>query len=366
MKKRYIPAILATMLVALMSACTQNDKIKTLIVTGQGGDQLVWMTRSQAVKTILDDAGLFSTKILVSPPEGEDMSDFNPRFSRYDLVVIDYDGVAWPEKETAAIKDFVSNGGGVVVLNPKGNPFALDTVGIKSSQRTDFEVRIRIADHPVTQGLPVRWVHPQDIIAQGLNTNAEGMQVLATASAGSPRGGGGRPEPVIMTKASGNGRIFLTMLGTPDLDENKALKCSGFIVTLQRGAEWAATGKVTQEVPFDFPTAAGAVMRPDFKAIDFAAAFENIVSYDITKSTKYFTWLQSQIRKASGNKDALLKLEMKMVEVLKNSSATVDAKKLILKELSWMGTDYCKPSIEELSSVPELKDAVDFALERLK
>jgi hypothetical protein len=29
----------------------------------------------------------------------------------------------------------------------------------------------------------------------------------------------------------------------------------GFIATLQRGAEWAATGKVTQKVPGDFPTA---------------------------------------------------------------------------------------------------------------
>jgi hypothetical protein len=27
-----------------------------------------------------------------------------------------------------------------------------------------------------------------------------------------------------------------------------------FIVTLQRGAEWAATGNVTQKVPSDFPS----------------------------------------------------------------------------------------------------------------
>jgi hypothetical protein len=33
------------------------------------------------------------------------------------------------------------------------------------------------------------------------------------------------------------------------------MHCVGFIVTLQRGAEWAATGKVTQEtLPEDFPT----------------------------------------------------------------------------------------------------------------
>ena len=33
------------------------------------------------------------------------------------------------------------------------------------------------------------------------------------------------------------------------------MKCVGFIVTLQRGTEWAATGKVTQKVPADFPGA---------------------------------------------------------------------------------------------------------------
>ena len=30
-------------------------------------------------------------------------------------------------------------------------------------------------------------------------------------------------------------------------------KSVAFIVTFQRGAEWAATGKVTQKVPDDFP-----------------------------------------------------------------------------------------------------------------
>jgi hypothetical protein len=34
------------------------------------------------------------------------------------------------------------------------------------------------------------------------------------------------------------------------------MRSVGFIVTYQRGTEWAATGRVTQvEVPDDFPTA---------------------------------------------------------------------------------------------------------------
>jgi uncharacterized protein len=40
------------------------------------------------------------------------------------------------------------------------------------------------------------------------------------------------------------------------------MKCVGFITTLLRGAEWAATGKVTQKVPKDFPTATATSARP--------------------------------------------------------------------------------------------------------
>ena len=34
-----------------------------------------------------------------------------------------------------------------------------------------------------------------------------------------------------------------------------ALSSVDFVVTLQRGTEWAATGQVTQKVPASFPTA---------------------------------------------------------------------------------------------------------------
>ena len=33
------------------------------------------------------------------------------------------------------------------------------------------------------------------------------------------------------------------------------MECVGFIVTFQRGCEWAASGDVTQDVPADFPDA---------------------------------------------------------------------------------------------------------------
>ena len=164
---------------------------------------------------------------------------------------------------------------------------------------------------------------------------------------------------------SGKGRIFATMIGLPDGGENQALHCAGSIVTLQRGAEWAATGVVTQIVPSDFPTAAAAVLRPDFKAITTADAFKMITDFDIQKSTRYYTYIKDQLIKAAGDEQKLLSLEKEMVKILKNDAATAESKKLMLRELSWMGSENCIQAIKDIAALPELKDEAEFALERL-
>jgi hypothetical protein len=43
---------------------------------------------------------------------------------------------------------------------------------------------------------------------------------------------------------------------------NDSQECVGFITTLQRGAEWAATGRVDLSVPADFPKADTTSSRP--------------------------------------------------------------------------------------------------------
>jgi type 1 glutamine amidotransferase len=364
MKNKYISVTVAFFLVVLMISC-KDSLNKTLIVTGQGTHN--WMASSDAVKQILDQTGLFSTRMLIAPSKGEDMSGFNPKFSRYKLIVIDYEGDPWPEQVVSALTEFVEAGGGVLVFNSAGSPFVPAPDSVTVSARVDFEVRSAAADHPVLKGLPARWVHPADVLVRGVNITGEGGQVLATAAAGGPQGGGSRrPVPVMTARTVGEGRVFVTMLGAPDEEESKAMHCAGFITTLQRAAEWAATGTVTQDIPSDFPTAAGAVIRSGFKPVDQKEAFENIGNYDITQSTKYFTWLQAEIRKAAGDETELLALEKKMVDVLKNSKATSESKKLLLKELSWMGSEYCIPVVKEMGSDEELKEAVDFVLERLQ
>ncbi|MDA7916340.1 ThuA domain-containing protein, partial [Verrucomicrobia bacterium] len=61
--------------------------------------------------------------------------------------------------------------------------------------------------------------------------------------------GSGHNEPMLMTIEYGKGRVFHTTLG----HYLEAVKCVGFQATFLRGVEWAATGKVTQAVPANFP-----------------------------------------------------------------------------------------------------------------
>jgi type 1 glutamine amidotransferase len=75
--------------------------------------------------------------------------------------------------------------------------------------------------------------------------------VIATAHSDPANKGTGEDEPMLMAIRYGKGRVFHTTLG----HDPAAMRCVGFIVTFQRGVEWAASGKVTQKPPKDFPTA---------------------------------------------------------------------------------------------------------------
>ena len=101
------------------------------------------------------------------------------------------------------------------------------------------------------KGLPPLWMHTKDELYDSLRGPAEDMHILATAYSAPEYDGTGRHEPMLMTLDYGNGRVFHTVLGHADYSMN----CVGFVTTLQRGTEWAATGKVTIPVPDDFPTA---------------------------------------------------------------------------------------------------------------
>ncbi|OHB67385.1 MAG: hypothetical protein A2Y77_06170 [Planctomycetes bacterium RBG_13_62_9] len=131
----------------------------------------------------------------------------------------------------------------------------LDTspgIGGSHGPQHEFQVTIRERFHPIVAGLPQKWMHASDELYSTLRGPAKNMTILATAYADPAQKGTGEHEPALFTVRYEKGRVFHTVLGHAP----EQMRSVGFIVTYQRGAEWAATGRVTQvEVPDDMSTA---------------------------------------------------------------------------------------------------------------
>lgn len=273
-----------------------QQRLKALILDGQSNHN-DWRQTSQLMKSYLEETGLFSVEVLTNPPsEGGALDSFKPDFSKYNVIISNYNGYAWPEKIKQNFEQFVNNGGGLVVVHAANNafpewkeynkmigvggwggrneksgslihyddaqekPISDNSPGLAGGNSAvhNFKVKIRNKKHPITQGLQAIWMHETDEIFHQLRGPAQNMEILATAFSDKKQKGSGKHEPVIMVVTYGSGRIFHTTLGH-SIDSQKGV---GFITILQRGAEWVASGKVTQKVPANFPTENKGSKRP--------------------------------------------------------------------------------------------------------
>jgi type 1 glutamine amidotransferase len=204
-------------------------------------------------------------------------------FDQYDVVLSNYNGQSWPKEINDALEQRLREGKiGLVIVHAANNAFGgweqynemigmgwrgpqggarlyLDERGspVKvPSGKGDgsghrytgkFVVTVRDDTHPVTKGMPREWMHNQDELYDNMRGPIENVHILATAFSK----GTGVHEPMIWTVGYGKGRVFHTPMG----HDVNGMRCVGFIATLQRGTEWAATGAVTLPLPESFPTA---------------------------------------------------------------------------------------------------------------
>lgn len=149
----------------------------------------------------------------------------------------------------------------------KDGKLAADTTPGSAGQhgnRVPYQVTVRDPEHPIVKGLPKIWMHQGDELYANLKGPGKNMTVLATAYSDPANKGTGMDEPQLIVLSYGKGRIFHTTFG----HDVFALSSVDGIVTYQRGAEWAATGKVTQKIPASFPTADSVSYRADIAAMD--------------------------------------------------------------------------------------------------
>ena len=270
----------AALLAAAMLRLASGGPLRALLI-----DAPTWQAQTPSIKAILESGDVFRVDVLTAPAKG---AAFNPDFERYKVIVLNYGADTWPLATIASLQKYINNGGGLAALAPadaafpewteynlmlgiSGAPnrnksagpiwfyqsgnlaYSNDTespAGQAPSPDQPFAVTIRNTDHPVAKGLPLIWMHAADKLFGNLRGPGKNMTVLATAHSDADHGGTGREEPVLLGLTYGKGRVFHSLLGsTAD-----GISCAGFQTFLQRGAEWAASGKVTTRVPSDFPS----------------------------------------------------------------------------------------------------------------
>jgi len=246
-------------------------KTQVLIITGQNGHN--WRGTTPILRKILEDTQKFEVHIT------EEFRGGGPEtLAPYDLVVVNYQDrgnrpeLRWGERADNALLDFVRNGKGLVVYHFSMAAFDGWTEYEKMSAANwrpnnghhsaphNFVIDIKDQEHPITKGLKLSFPQANDELYSNLRWQPAGSyHVLATAyddhalyaasrtdaRAPQPLEGAGANEPMLWTVDYGKGRVFTTALGH-DVDQ---VQTPAFTTTFARGAEWAATGKVTLPIP---------------------------------------------------------------------------------------------------------------------
>jgi hypothetical protein len=238
-------------------------KIRAIIFSGRNNHD--WRSSTPYLQKLLLDSGRFDVRV-VEEPAGTTAETL----AVYDVLLLDYNGPRWGAATEQAVEEFVRSGKGMVVvhgaswafnglpvlgdrhaateiLEPAwpaygdmiGGVWSLEEPRTGHGELHSFKVQFIDPNHPVARGMEETFLATDELYHH--MRMRPGAKVIAAAYDDPKMRGTGKDEPVLWTVDYGKGRVFHTTLG----HDLAAMIEPGFILTFLRGAEWAATGRVT-------------------------------------------------------------------------------------------------------------------------
>jgi hypothetical protein len=236
----------AALFVPLSQAAEAAQKIKVLLITGDDVSPAHnWLEVSQATRDILVKSEKFDVKVC----EDAAILDSRAALQRYELVFLALYNAKTPTLSDQAkenLLNFVKGGKGLAVAHLASASFkewpefkqlcGRNWVMGKSGHgpRSVFKCKIVKPDDPITKGLAD--FEADDELYSKLEGDAP-INVLVTADSDWSK----QTEPLVFTLECGQGRVFHETFG----HDAKAMQNPAVRKLIQRGCEWAVTGKVT-------------------------------------------------------------------------------------------------------------------------
>lgn len=291
--------------------------LRVLIFSGQNNHD--WKTTTPRLKSILTESGRFAVDVTERPDQCT-----SETLAPYDLILSDWNAWGnarvkdWPAATREAFLNFIRGGKGHVSVHAGGSSFydwpeyqqvgglSWNLAATSHGAPHEFSVQF-VGDHPVTRGLASFRTKDELWLKPGVHPAA---QVLAT----------GDGQTLAVATALGQGRGFALLLG----HSAAFMDTPGFQTLLLRGAEWAATGKVTL-------SGVG-----DARALDVDEVIKGVAAFRFGEHRKAVFALEKLVFAASTDASEKEKLAAKLARALE-TPATTEGKQAFCQGLSLIG-----------------------------
>ncbi|MDH3591927.1 MAG: ThuA domain-containing protein [Planctomycetota bacterium] len=286
-------------------------RIPVLLITGENNHDFDFTSKIH-VET-LEKSARFKVTVTRDPKKTLATDDLRA----YKVFVVDYNGTRWGADAEKQFAEWVQKGTGVVIIHAANNAFegwkeyeSMIALGWRKTaghgRFHTFDVDVVDRNHPITAGLPAMKAHPDELYHGLTHLQGADYRVLLAAHSSRKSRGTGKVEPMALVTRFGKGRVFHTTLGhvwrnVPPT--RRSITDPQFRLLLARGAEWAATGKVTTDPSvFGLPVVAEPAQRPispwvyrcvlDKRARTVVVALDEhmMLAYDAANCSLYKAW----------------------------------------------------------------------------